>query len=337
MIRFILAVALLWAFSPSLFAEDGEMSCLKCHKKIREMTATDVHSQHGVLCTSCHRGDPSDYSIRAMSGKKSHFKGKPSRSEIPSLCGSCHSRPDIMTAYGLPSSQEGEYLKSRHGRLWAKGDTRVPVCTTCHGAHGILPKDDPATRTSRANVNALCDSCHGHARIIRNPKVPTDQYVKYRKSVHGKAFDGNNKRAPTCALCHGHHTTQATLVEKSFSVCDRCHGGTAYQVSQSPHQKPIEERKIKQCVACHGYHDIQRPEAEKMEGICRARGRPIGTGLRPLLIHGASRKRGSGQKRVRTGQEGAWGSQTRSEDRRSSDGGSGEKAGKGRDLTPDYA
>ena len=47
------------------------------------------------------------------------------RQNLPRTCGTCHAGPFVA------------FQGSQHFALLAKGDTRVPVCTTCHGAAGF--------------------------------------------------------------------------------------------------------------------------------------------------------------------------------------------------------
>jgi cytochrome c553 len=46
------------------------------------------------------------------------------------------------------------FQDSQHFALLEKGDTRVPVCTTCHGAAGY---ERPSART----LEGMCAECHG--------------------------------------------------------------------------------------------------------------------------------------------------------------------------------
>ena len=64
----------------------------------QEKFSQDIHAQKGLTCISCHGGDPtSDDADKAMSSKAG-WKGKIDRKQIPKLCGSCHSDPDLHPA-----------------------------------------------------------------------------------------------------------------------------------------------------------------------------------------------------------------------------------------------
>ena len=73
--------------------------------------------------------------------RKAGFKGKIDRRQIPQLCGSCHSNPNLMRQYdpSLRTDQLAEYHTSVHGKRLAAGDTKVAVCIDCHSVHDIRP------------------------------------------------------------------------------------------------------------------------------------------------------------------------------------------------------
>jgi hypothetical protein len=64
------------------------------------------------------------------------------RQNLPKTCGGCHAGP--YTAF----------QKSQHYALLQKGDTQVPVCSTCHGEAGFQ-------RPSAKGLEAQCAYCHG--------------------------------------------------------------------------------------------------------------------------------------------------------------------------------
>src|SRR5271169_3313020 len=80
-------------------------TCLDCHSALdpplqvtTEKFAEDIHSQKGLTCASCHGGDPTKADLDAMS-KSAGFRGKIERSQIPALCGGCHSDGAFMRKY----------------------------------------------------------------------------------------------------------------------------------------------------------------------------------------------------------------------------------------------
>lgn len=74
-------------------------------------------------------------------------------------CVRCHQEADST---GGPSLVEG-FLGSFHGRGYQLGDRRSPVCVDCHGHHGILAMEDPASLLHPARAASVCATagCHG--------------------------------------------------------------------------------------------------------------------------------------------------------------------------------
>ena len=87
--------------------------------------------------------------------------------------------------------------------------------------------------------------------------IPTDQFAKYQKSVHGKAvFEKQDLSAPVCNDCHGNHGATPPGIESISKVCGSCHALNAELFSASPHKKAFDEKKYPECETCHGNHEI---------------------------------------------------------------------------------
>ena len=96
--------------------------------------ASSVHAQGGVTCADCHGGDPRSDQITVAMDPEGGFVGAPDRPASVGLCGSCHADVERMRASGLPTDQYAKYWSSVHGqRLAGADDTRVAICTDCHG------------------------------------------------------------------------------------------------------------------------------------------------------------------------------------------------------------
>ena len=52
------------------------------------------------------------------------------------------------------------YLESYHGLASRFGDTTVANCSSCHGAHDILPSSDPNSSVHQKNLPQTCGKCH---------------------------------------------------------------------------------------------------------------------------------------------------------------------------------
>jgi predicted CXXCH cytochrome family protein len=88
-------------------------------------------------------------------------------------------------------------------------------------------------------------------------KIPTDQYEKYARSVHGIALlEKNDPGAPACNSCHGNHGATPPGVESISKVCGTCHALNAELFSSSPHKKAFDEKHYPECETCHGNHEI---------------------------------------------------------------------------------
>ena len=128
----------------------AQNTCVDCHGSLdpplqvtAEQFASDIHAQKGLTCAACHGGDPTKADTDAMS-KAAGFRGKVQRSQIPELCGHCHSDGAYMRQYNpsLRTDQLAQYKTSVHGQRLAHGDTKVAVCIDCHGVHGLRPASE---------------------------------------------------------------------------------------------------------------------------------------------------------------------------------------------------
>ncbi|MBN1222765.1 MAG: hypothetical protein JXB23_05920, partial [Candidatus Aminicenantes bacterium] len=140
-------------------------TCAQCHEDINltqkyqilidhpiEVYRNSVHglaTQAGIdvaaTCNDCHSSGGSAHSILAPGDPEStinHFN-------IPKTCGKCH------------EGAENEFWEGIHGQLVARGETDSPVCTTCHGEHGIISPSDPRSPVSKIRLaEATCSPCH---------------------------------------------------------------------------------------------------------------------------------------------------------------------------------
>jgi predicted CXXCH cytochrome family protein len=87
--------------------------------------------------------------------------------------------------------------------------------------------------------------------------IPTDQFAKFSKGVHGKALlERHDVGAPACNDCHGNHGATPPGVESVSMVCGTCHALNADLFAASPHKKAFDERKLPECETCHSNHEI---------------------------------------------------------------------------------
>ena len=259
-----LAVLLMAGFA----AAQTSNTCLDCHsaldvplKVAPEQFAQDIHAQKGLTCASCHGGDPSAADMEAMS-KKAGFRGKVERGQVPALCAKCHSDGAYMRQYNpsLRTDQFSQYQTSVHGKLLAKGDTRVAVCTDCHSVHGIRPTRDTRSPVHPLNVAQTCARCHADANYMKPYRISTDQFAGYTASVHHQALaDRGDLSAPTCTTCHGNHGAAPPGLSAVQNVCSTCHVFQAQLFDSSPHKAAFAAASLPGCVTCHSNHRVTHP------------------------------------------------------------------------------
>jgi hypothetical protein len=261
-------------------AYDGTVSaqvqntCLDCHGVLdpplqvtEQQFSSDIHSQKGLTCASCHGGDPTQADPQDAMGKAAGFRGKIQRNQIPELCGRCHSDAAYMRKYNpsLRTDQLAQYKTSVHGKLLAKGDTRVAVCIDCHGVHDLRPASDTRSKVHPLNIAETCSHCHANASYMKGYAIPTDQFAQYSTSVHHDALAvRGDLSAPTCTTCHGNHGAAPPGVDSVQNVCSTCHVFQNQMYEKSTHKAAFQSAGLPGCVVCHGNHGITHPTDAKL-------------------------------------------------------------------------
>lgn len=244
-------------------------SCLDCHFALdppllvtQEQFAQDIHAQKGLNCASCHGGDPANEDPEVAMGRAAGFRGKIQRAQIPALCAKCHSDVAYMRQYNpsLRTDQLSQYQTSVHGKRLRQGDTKVAVCTDCHGVHGLRPATDARSKVHPLNVAETCSACHAKADYMKAYSIPTDQFAGYSASVHHEALTVRGDiSAPTCTTCHGNHGAAPPGVASVEFVCATCHVFQAQLFDKSPHKAAFATMGVGACVTCHSNHRIAHP------------------------------------------------------------------------------
>jgi len=243
-------------------------SCIDCHRNLGGRLAApalriadDIHVKRGFSCSACHGGDPRAPGLEAMDPKKG-FVGKPKPAQLPTLCGNCHSKPEVMRKFNpkIRTDEVARFLTSVHGQKLSKGDTRVATCTSCHGVHPILAVSDSKSPVFPANVPATCARCHADAQYMKPYSIATTQYAEYQASIHGEALlKRGSMQAPACNDCHGNHGAVPPGVTSVANVCAQCHGSQRDLFVRSPHKAAYEAAGFPQCTVCHSNHKIVQP------------------------------------------------------------------------------
>jgi len=221
-----------------VFKMNLPLTCAKCHSNAKltqeygiqhpEGAAEYLDSIHGRAllkmglivapsCNDCH----GVHNIKRPVDRDSPVN----HAHIAQTCGKCH--------LGI----EQTYMKSVHGQLLAKGDTRGPVCTDCHTAHGI---DDPEDKNFKAVSDQRCGKCHA------------DRLAFYRDTYHGKAMALGRPNVASdvaaCYDCHGYHDVLPPSDPAShlystniLATCQKCHpGATIGFTKYMPHANPMD-------------------------------------------------------------------------------------------------
>jgi cbb3-type cytochrome oxidase cytochrome c subunit len=280
----LLLIAIACAAAVSVNA--APTSCVSCHADGPEAKgyAQDVHREVGLGCHDCHGGNPdprlADDPVAAMEGVT-----VPKRTEIPSFCGRCHSSAEFMKRFNPAArvDQETEYWTSHHGRRLREGDANVATCVDCHSVHGIRRRTNPDSPVHSTRVAETCSRCHSNPQRMASYEIPTDQYARWRVSVHAKAmFDKGDLTAPTCNDCHGNHgATPPGIASVSF-VCGQCHAreaelfrasrkhemwaahnemmaGQTCAACHDGRRAELPMTQFTECVSCHENHGVVRP------------------------------------------------------------------------------
>lgn len=221
-------------------------TCGACHENVNlvkkyqipiekpvELYEASVHgkaAKGGVYvaatCIDCHSVNGSAHEILAPGDPRSsinHFN-------IHATCGKCH------------KGVEQDYLEGIHGKMAMRGETDVPVCTTCHGEHGILPPSDPRSPVSPVRMaEATCAPCHESATLNEKYGLPTGRLVTFIDSYHGLKTKAGDVRVANCASCHGVHRilpssdpTSTVNPNNLQKTCGECHPGISKALSETP-------------------------------------------------------------------------------------------------------
>lgn len=243
----ILFIALLLLFAAR--AGLAQESCTTCHGELGQLESSRVHARAGVSCVSCHGGVPG-----ALTVEEAHAGGvwlpKDGLASVEH-CGGCHADSEHMRGFGLRTDQLIDYWISSHGKLLREDPAaRTAGCVQCHGAHGILPADDPRAPTHPRNQPQTCGQCHSDAGLMAERELRADCVELYRDSVHGQALlDQGLLSSPACADCHGSHGAMPPRVEELGRVCGQCHAPAAEAFRAGPHREAARTGAMDECLS----------------------------------------------------------------------------------------
>lgn len=221
-------------------------TCGLCHENLDITTKHDILIDHPIqiyessvhgrasrggvyvaaTCNDCHSTGGTAHRILAPGDPESainHFN-------IPTTCGTCH------------KAVESDYWEGIHGQRAARGETDVPVCTTCHGEHGIISPDDPRSPVSSSKVAELtCSPCHESAVLNEKYGMPAGRLTTFIDSYHGLKSKAGDTHVANCASCHGVHRilpssdpTSTVHTSNLQDTCGECHPGISDQLAHTP-------------------------------------------------------------------------------------------------------
>lgn len=210
-------------------------------KRAVEAYESSVHGQahqadpnsRAAMCSDCHGTERDVHRILPAGNTGSainHFN-------IPNTCGQCH------------EEEAKEFWEGIHGQMALRGDTHVPVCTDCHGEHGILAPDDPRSNVSPFRVaEATCTPCHETARINERYDAPVGSTIQFVDSFHGLKSRSGDATVANCASCHEPHRTLAADDPRSQvhpenlqKTCGSCHQSISAEMARVPIHAAADE------------------------------------------------------------------------------------------------
>jgi cytochrome b subunit of formate dehydrogenase len=226
-------------------------TCGKCHEDLDltkkheilyghavEVYQNSVHGKAALggiytaaTCNDCHSTGGTSHRILAPNDNEStinHFN-------IPKTCGKCH------------HNIEQDFWEGIHGQLVARGEVDAPVCTHCHGEHGIISPSDPRSPVSPIRIaEATCAPCHESAALNEKYGIPTGRLESYVDSYHGLKSKAGDVQVANCASCHGAHrilshtdSTSSIFPDNLKATCGNCHPGISAEMAQTRiHETP---------------------------------------------------------------------------------------------------
>ena len=229
-----------------------KVDCASCHAEIGQQYAKSTHGQlnakndpNAPTCKECH-------ATHGVLGK-AQPQSASYPTNVPDLCARCH-REGQKAAVRYTGDQKQiveRYRESTHGKGIAKGGLTVTaMCTSCHTAHSVLPRNDSLSSINPRNVPATCGKCHHGVE------------EQFASSVHVTQRGKTDKTLPVCDDCHSAHTIRRAD-EEGFKLtimnqCGRCHESIARTYFDTYHGKvsQLGYTKTAKCYDCHGAHDI---------------------------------------------------------------------------------
>ncbi|MDD5030242.1 MAG: cytochrome c3 family protein [Rhodoferax sp.] len=244
----------LLAISAAVHSAEVEFSqatqaCLACHdkpgmvKKLENAQSFSLHvsgkayaeSMHkDTECEDCHDAIDAKTHGKMVSEIKSH---RSFAMDMGESCRSCHKK------------KVTEYEDSIHAALVKDGNSKAPLCSSCHNPHTVR-----STEILTPITDTPCAQCH------------EEIFKAYANDVHGQQRSAKGIGAPLCAGCHqAHNVKAASLGNGVKDACLACHKD-AVQLHKV--WLPNTDRHFEAilCAACHSPNAQRRVNLRLYDG-----------------------------------------------------------------------
>ncbi len=148
----------------------ADLGCISCHPTLTPVIHAHPESERAAArasCGGCHR------EAAAAVTRGAHSPSSADAAKVPG-CVTCHdahgTRPAgsrafiaaVATECSGCHTERGEsfFDGNYHGKETSLGREDVAVCSDCHGAHAVLPADDPRSTIGAPNLLSTCRGCH---------------------------------------------------------------------------------------------------------------------------------------------------------------------------------
>ncbi len=135
-------------------------TCGECHPAEMQQYKMSIHGKSALtghknapVCTDCH-GEHAIYKVEDERSPASFFKVS------ENSCGRCHGSLLMTNEHNKSNYKVETFFDSYHGLALQNGSKEVANCSSCHGAHFILPSADPNSSVHPDNLAATCAQCH---------------------------------------------------------------------------------------------------------------------------------------------------------------------------------
>lgn len=244
----------------------AKVNCATCHEAAVKAFDSSVHAASirmntnsvAATCVDCH----TSHEIRAASDPASATYPL----NLPQTCSRCHGDAATIEKGHISSGNVGAmFLDSIHGRAITRSGLLVSAnCTSCHNAHDILSKEDPASKVFRANIPSTCAECHDGIQ------------AQFMRGSHGKALEAGSAAGPVCSDCHSAHQIQradaGTWRLDTINECGTCHIDMIRTYRDTFHGQvtALGFQRVAKCSDCHGAHEVH-PKSDPRSMVSKER------------------------------------------------------------------